>query len=87
MDTMHEWIFVAPRGHMATLVAFLDSALQTLPGVPASKVGAAAISLPPASLPQVHGRSALVEPLARELARAQFAMEAATAPASSPPAS
>ncbi len=38
MDTMHEWIFVAPRGHMATLVAFLDRALQTLPGVPASKV-------------------------------------------------
>ena len=44
MDTMHEWIFVAPRGHMGTLVAFLDRALQTLPGLPASKVGAAAIS-------------------------------------------
>lgn len=51
MDTMHEWIFVTPRARMATLKGFLDSALQTLPGIPVSKVGGAADSLLAASLP------------------------------------
>lgn len=51
MDTMHEWIFVTPGARMATLEGFLDSALQTLPGIPASKVVDAADPLPPASLP------------------------------------
>ncbi len=52
MDTMQEWIFVAPREHMGTLVAFLEGALETLPCIPATKVPAAAAPLAPSPLPQ-----------------------------------
>ncbi len=51
MDTMQEWIFVAPREHMGTLVAFLEGALETLPCIPATKVPVAAASLAPSPLP------------------------------------
>ena len=51
MDTMQEWVFVAPREHMGTLVAFLEGVLETLPCIPAAKVLAAAGSPPPHTPP------------------------------------
>lgn len=40
MTTIRRWLFVAPRAHVAGLVAFLEGALQELPCVFAHKVSA-----------------------------------------------